>query len=233
MTTAATTEHVTPTEGQTIVVPPKLADEIPKVTQWANAIVVDSSAACERVLEECRRVKRVYDDMVAFWVPLKRSADEHKRQVLAAERRTTTPFFEALAKAKEAVRVYQANEKRKAEERQRQLQAEADAKAERERQALLKKAAAAKRPETAARHEDAAAAIVSPAVTVSPEIPKVAGASTRKVWKFRVVAPELVPRSYLLVDEVSLGKLARALQEKASVPGVEFYYEETVAIQGG
>lgn len=50
-------------------------------------------------------------------------------------------------------------------------------------------------------------------------------AATRKFWKFKIVDEEKVPREYMAPDEKKLGSLARTEKEKASVPGVEFYYD--------
>ncbi len=63
-------------------------------------------------------------------------------------------------------------------------------------------------------------------------VPSVNGISKRKDWTFEVVDPSQVPREYLLVDEVKLGKYARMEKENASVPGVRFFYTETVVSRG-
>lgn len=50
-------------------------------------------------------------------------------------------------------------------------------------------------------------------------------AATRKYWKFRITDVSKIPSEYMIPDETALGRLARSQKEKASVPGVEFYYD--------
>lgn len=161
----------------------------------------------------------------------KAEAERRRLQAIADEqaRKEREKAEAEAAKQREIER--QAREK--AEEARRKA-AEADA-AERKR--LLAEAQAAERKAAAAavkveaRQEEAAAA-VAPVIHVAAEAPKVASVSTRKTWKFRVVDAAKVPREYMLVDEVKLGKLARALQDGARVEGIEFYAEESLASKG-
>lgn len=55
------------------------------------------------------------------------------------------------------------------------------------------------------------------------------GLGKRKIWKFKISNENLIPREYLAVDEVAIGKVVRALQEKTKIPGVEVYFEEVLA----
>lgn len=58
--------------------------------------------------------------------------------------------------------------------------------------------------------------------------------ATRDNWKYRVVNIKKVPDQYLLPPEERVNKsvlnaLARSQKDKASVPGIEFYSEESIA----
>lgn len=77
-----------------------------------------------------------------------------------------------------------------------------------------------------------------PPVVVMPPVPtvaapKMAGISTRKIWKFDVTDPAAVPREYLVIDDAKLGAMARATKGTVAVPGVRFYEEETMAAGRG
>ena len=69
-----------------------------------------------------------------------------------------------------------------------------------------------------------AAQVVAP--KVAAYIPPIVGQSTKTIWRARVVDASLVPRDYLVVDESLLANYAKAMKDKAKVPGVEFYPED-------
>lgn len=78
------------------------------------------------------------------------------------------------------------------------------------------------------------AAVVAPVpVVVAPVIaapPKTVGNMVgRKVWKFKVTDPAIVPRSYLYVDEQMLRAAVR--DGVREIPGVSIYQEEEITIR--
>jgi len=79
--------------------------------------------------------------------------------------------------------------------------------------------------ENALRH----AATAPLAVTVLAEpAARAAGTSFRTAWKFRIVDPALIPREYLIPNEQMLGALARTTKAPSTIPGVEFYAEQSI-----
>jgi len=79
----------------------------------------------------------------------------------------------------------------------------------------------------AAREGDQAAAAA--AMARAQPVERVAGATIRRVWKYRVTDEVQVPRDYLTIDTA---KLQRAAKDHPEVPGVEFYQEEILAATG-
>lgn len=68
--------------------------------------------------------------------------------------------------------------------------------------------------------------IYVPPVIVQKEIPKVSGGPVyRTIWKFRFSNSRLIPREYLIPDEVKIGGVVRAMKESTNIPGVEVYSE--------
>lgn len=66
------------------------------------------------------------------------------------------------------------------------------------------------------------------ATEVLPEVQdkvKAQGVSMVKNWKFRIINPGLVPDQYKIIDEKAIGQVVRGLKERASIPGVEVYFE--------
>ena len=46
-------------------------------------------------------------------------------------------------------------------------------------------------------------------------------------WKFRVVAPESIPREYLTPDLVKIGQVVRAMRGATAIKGIETYAEKS------
>ncbi len=74
--------------------------------------------------------------------------------------------------------------------------------------------------------DTAQASVIPPPVLAPAEPPKVQGLGSRKVWKFRIVKADLIPREYLVPDETKIGGVVRALKDKTNIPGVEAYAED-------
>jgi hypothetical protein len=189
------------------------------------------------------------ESMLAF----RREQEEAARLVREAQERERA----RLVREAEAVRVEAARVARQAEEAARE-QARKDREAEAARLAaieaemdrgnileaedaaaenvrLVAEATARAEAEEQARWEaEAIADVVAivPPLPPPPEPVRAQGVAVRKIWRFRVVAPDLVPRAFLQVDEKLLAEMATNLKGEASVPGVEFYFEETIARTG-
>lgn len=135
-------------------------------------------------------------------------------------------------------------ERERLEAQAREAERKAREKADADRRAA-ESAAAAGRAEEAAKFaaravatEEKAAAkaddlALRAATTVAPVIvrdpPKVAGVSTREVWKFEITDPAAIPREYLVVDEARIRKVVQALKGDAKIAGVRVYPERQIA----
>lgn len=83
---------------------------------------------------------------------------------------------------------------------------------------------------------DAAGAVASldepvapPPVVVEKTTPKVAGLSYRDNWTFSIVDADKVPREYLMIDEVKIRAVVRALKADTNIPGIKAYAEKVLA----
>lgn len=70
-----------------------------------------------------------------------------------------------------------------------------------------------------------------PSVILPKCVPQVQGISSRQTWSFRVTDINLVPRKYLVVDEKTVGGIARALKDKTEIPGIEVFPVDSVAVR--
>lgn len=94
----------------------------------------------------------------------------------------------------------------------------------REAQAFENAAALAQAGDAAAATQALIAASVSAPAALG-------GVSTRTLWRARVVDVSQVPREYLIVNEKALAALATTTKGAATIPGVEFYAEESLAVR--
>jgi hypothetical protein len=110
------------------------------------------------------------------------------------------------AQAKEAARL--AKLQREAEERAAKAAAEGDE----------KKAAAA--AEKAAEFAERQAVVEAAPVMVASTVPQVSGVHTTKRWTFEVIDEVAVPRAYLMLDTVKIGKMVTAGKGTLPIPGI-------------
>jgi hypothetical protein len=78
-------------------------------------------------------------------------------------------------------------------------------------------------------HQLAAAVVAEaiaapPPMVVLPNEVKATGQSFRRRWTFEVVTESEIPREFLVVDAVKLGRYATAMKDSGKVPGVRFYF---------
>lgn len=133
-----------------------------------------------------------------------------------------------LEKAETAYKNHLSAYQRLQEARRLEAQRKLDEQADKERQKLAvraEKALASGKHGKAEQLLAKAETVVAP--TVSVQAPKVSGITTRKVWKFRVTNPDLIPRAYLRPNEEMIGGVVKAMKGATNIPGIEVY-EDTV-----
>jgi len=201
--------------------------------------ILDAEKALANPLAEAERLTKAA--MLTYTEEENRKAEAERRRLQAI--------------ADEAARV----ERQKIEQaaaKQRQIEAEARAKAElarrdaeqasaAERKKLLAEAEAAERKAAAAQAKQEAqaeqsAAIVAPVIQVATQSPKIAGVNVRKVWKAEIVdlskflahVFDTRRADLVLPNEKMLDATAKGLKQQASIPGVRFYEDSSMAASG-
>lgn len=74
--------------------------------------------------------------------------------------------------------------------------------------------------------------LVSFSPIVESKVEKVEGLSFKTNWKFRITNANLIPREYMIPDEVKIGKVVRALKADTCIPGVTPYPEANPNVRG-
>lgn len=147
------------------------------------------------------------------------------RQPLENAKRYLSTQIGAFDQAQEVIR--RAEEARLQEEARVQAQAEADRQSREQalQDAIALEAAGDSKGAEAVLNNPTPVEAYVPPVILPTLVPKAAGVSSAKTWKFRITDVDKIPREYMVPNETMIGQMVRAMKEKTSIPGVEAYPE--------
>lgn len=191
----------------------------------------DYEAAAGLLQDIKAQAKRIKD----YWSEPKAKAAAAHKDIVAREKAMLNPLNEAESVIKGNMSKYMA-----AVEKARREAAEAAmARQKEEAERLLNQAINAEEggDDQAAAINLAMAEMVTDMQTPSPiEAPRAEGVSTRKTWKARVTDPAQVPAYFngmelRTINLSALNSIAKMTKGTASIPGIEFYEESTLAVR--
>ena len=200
--------------------------------EQANAIKVTDSGSYLAAGELWKNIKALRERVSDCFDPLIKHAHELHRATLAKKNEVDKPLEAAQRTVKGTMETYDREQERIRQEEERRLR-EIARKEEEERlllEAIEAEAAMKASGMTAEEVKEGTAKIIEEPVYVAPVVvpkatPKVEGMSYRTTWKFRIVNPALIPREYLVPDEVKIGGVVRALKDQCRINGVQVYSE--------
>jgi len=227
-------------------------DAVRKIKAFFMPLKEAANATHRQLIEkekaELAKVEPIVESLsrsISSW----RTEEERKRREAETEARRREEERkrleeEALRKAREA--------EEKAERERQRLEAEAEKlrqealkkaddavalkRIEEEREKLRLQAEEARRiadDETTLAIDEAAKAEAAMApAPIIPEAPRTAGLAMQDHWCFEVVDPMAVPREFLAVDEIKIGKVVRALKGQITIPGVRIFNRPIMASIG-
>jgi len=194
-------------------------------------VPIQDSVQYRDAIDLGRSLKAMEDGIQEFWGPLVQSAHQQHKALVKRRDDMCAPVQIAIAKIKTLIGAYDQQQERLRREQERiaqeALRREQKETAIREAQALQ----ASGDSEGAEQVISQAAASPAPAVVIPSMVPKVTGKSSRTIWRYRVVNPELVPKEYMMVDEIKLGQIVRALKGSTRIPGIQVYEESVVSLR--
>jgi hypothetical protein len=210
MTTQTTEQEVTQ-KALTIVEAAKL------VVIRDNSDYIAAGTLWKELQAMSKEIKETFDPLILIAHTMHKDTIAKRDQYLA-------PVEKATRAVKGMMSTYDAAQERIRDAEQTRLQELAR---KQEEEAQLQAAIAA---EAAGQKAEAdailAEPIIAPTVIVQKATPKVAGGPVfRTIWKFRITDAGLLPREYLMADEVKIGQVVRALKGMTNIPGVQAYEE--------
>jgi hypothetical protein len=200
--------------------------EVSNISQQAMAMTVTDIVS----YQEAGRVLLAFDKMkkniVAYFKDLKKAADEAHKTICDREKEELAKLSPGLNYLNKAMTVYTLAEtakRREEEERLRQIAVKAE-----EEERLQAAIQAEKEGD-----KEVAEAILSESVYVHPPIvetqaPKIDGLAMAITWRWRITNEALIPRSYLMPDEVRINGVVRSLKSDCNIPGIEVYPEQSM-----
>ena len=179
------------------------------------------------------RAKRIKD----YWAPAKEKAKAAHQDIVNREKAMLVPLSDAEKIIKDEMTRYQIA----AEKARREAEALARKRQQEEAERLLEQAAAAEQSgdEIEAATSMAMAEMVEdmrPIATVATSAPSATGTSVRKTWKARIIDATAVPveaNGMVIrpINESAINSIARLTKGTASIPGVEFYEDVSLAVR--
>ena len=203
-----------------------VAKEVTTLTDQVDTFEVGNANDYEHGAGMLMTIKALSKDVESKRKKITQPLDQAKQEVMDLFRPLTDALSNAERKVKQRLVAWKSEQDQIARENQRK----ADERARKERDRLQKQADEADEKGRGGRAEilrDRAATTI--AVAPPTAAPKVAGISTRPVWKFEIVDASKVPDQYKTVDEKKIGGVVRALKGDTDIPGVRVWEESTMA----
>lgn len=192
------------------------------ILERINAIMVKTADDYVSAAEFKKECKARQKDVNEAFDPIVKDANTAWKKAIDQRTKYLAPYVEAENAVDAKIRVYLNEEERKRREEEARVQ-EAQRKEAARLQKRSEKAAEQGKTEKAEELRERAEQTQIATPIIPSTVPKVAGMVKRKIWKFKIVNASLIPREYLVPDEVAIGAVARAMKEKTNIPGVQVY----------
>jgi len=204
-----------------------LQRQILTTRERAVALVIktpeDYTAAAELVrsiVELSKQIDATFDPIIADAYRAHKTAVETKKRFslpVLVDRDTISRKMLAWSNEQERIRRAREEEIAKAAREAEEKRALAEA-AELERQG---------EPELADVVLENHIAAPAPVVSIASSVPKVAGFAKRVNWRWRISNVDLIPRQYMMPNEIAINGVVRSLKDKCQIPGLEIFSEDS------
>lgn len=192
----------------------------------ASLFIITDNDSYQATAEDLKQIKNQMKAIEDYRKSITDPINEQVKKIKAFFDAPINKLKEAESVIKNAILSYQQEEEKKRIAEQNRLREEA----EKKRLELAKKAEkleAKGKIEKAEEVKQQAEVIIAP--VLAKDVPKVSGIATMKVWKFRITDEKAIPREYLIPNEKMLGQIAKSTKGTLTVPGIEFYSEDTIS----
>ena len=204
----------------------ELSEQSTQIAEAVQILKVVTAPQYESAGEKLKEIKGHQKRLDALRKSFTQPLDQAKSAIMDFFRKPEEKLKQAESVLKNAMLGYVNEQDRIAREAQSRLDEEARKQREKlEEQA--RKAADKGKTEKADILLTKAALVEAPVVQAQQV--KVAGQGVRLDWDFQVVDASLIPREYLMVDEMKIRKMVKAFKEDAKIPGVKIFSKNIIS----
>ena len=203
------------------------------ISQQAHALKIVSTDDYELACTFLQLIARRKLQVGETFDPIVGKALAAHREAVAQRKKFLDPLLQAESITKGKIAAYRADVERQRRAEERKLQAAAIAQAQADAAAQAEQLRTAGEPELAEITIQEATSAPAPVVVLESSISKQEGISGRKTWKYRIVDESLIPREFLSPDPVKIGAVVRSQKALTRIPGLEVYFEDSVAVRAG
>jgi len=210
----------------------KLEERTLSLSQSVIQIIVTDVETMKKANDYLVNIKTLRKEIAETFNPIIEKAHLTHKEAVAQKKRHEEPLKEAEQILKLRVSNYLEKLEKKRREMERLLKEEEE-RIEREKEENLKKAQEAIESgdtKTATELVEKAETAL-PTVEVPREEPLPDETQIRKLWKWKVVDKDAIPREFLKPDNVEISAVVRSLKENTRIPGIKVYQESSVAVR--
>ena len=195
----------------------------------ATLLPVTTDTEYSKAGDVLKQIKALRTEIGNAFDPIIKKAHEAHKEALSRKKDAEAPLVTADKALRSRMATYYAEQERKRKEAEAAALAEAR-RIEEERQLRMAELAEANGESELA--EEILSAEPAPVAAVQTMArPEAENVHTQQTWKFRIVDESKVPRQYLMLDTVQIGKIVRAMKSETAIPGVEAYAEESIVVR--
>jgi len=206
---------------------PQLQKQVVSLQETIKTLTVRNVEEYERGVNLVRHISDLRKQIEETFNPIVAKAYAAHKEAVAQRDKFLKPLDINRAEVDRKLLTFKSEQERKRRDEERRLAEEARRKAEAD---ALAEAAELERngeKELAAQIVEQQIVAPAPVVSVPTTVPKVAGFTTQKIWRWKITNESQIPREYLMVDEVKIGRVVRAMKDAAVIPGIRVYDEDT------
>jgi len=193
------------------------------VAKKADSIIISNNEQRNLALDFLKVIKGMQRKVSETFDPIIEKAHQAHKEAIAQKNKYYTPLLAAEKNIKSKDVEFVMQQERIRREQEEKLRQEAI----RKQQELERKAQEARekgKEVQAEKYEDKAAQIIAP--TLSSRTDKIDGISYKTDWDFEVTDALLIPREYLIVDEVKIRRVVKATKGALIIPGTRVFSKQ-------
>lgn len=203
-----------------------LTPALDRVKAFARNLVIKTSEGYEQAALLLKSIKGSLATIEDARTRITKPLNDALRETNAQAKTAAAPFLADEIVIKRAMIAYSDEQDRLRVEQQRRDNEAAD-RERRRLQEIADRAAAKGQENKSEAFADRAAQVVAP--VAQQAAPKVGGIAIPKVWQFEITDEALIPREYLIVDQVRIRKVVMALKRDTNIPGVRVYEAKRIS----